>query len=126
MSPSRRRLHTRMRTKIRLTERAPQIIREAAVRRGNLLNRAYDSAPPVPSLPKWEATAPPVPAVLESEATAPPVSPVPESEVAGPSIPVSAHRDRYSAVDALVHTDSGLRLTAGRVADEVPPTYTPV
>ncbi|KAJ7133925.1 hypothetical protein C8R43DRAFT_1133163 [Mycena crocata] len=27
------------------------------------------------------------------------------------------------AADALIHTDSDLRLTAGRVVDELPPTY---
>ncbi|KAJ7676656.1 hypothetical protein DFH06DRAFT_1168764 [Mycena polygramma] len=30
---------------------------------------------------------------------------------------------RVEVVDTLVHTDSGLRLTAGRVVDELPPTY---
>ncbi|KAJ7764040.1 hypothetical protein DFH07DRAFT_1017029 [Mycena maculata] len=34
------------------------------------------------------------------------------------------HQDGYGGADALVHTDSGLRLTAGRrMVDELPPTY---
>ncbi|KAJ7107505.1 hypothetical protein C8R44DRAFT_858006 [Mycena epipterygia] len=36
---------------------------------------------------------------------------------------VRAHQAGYTETDALVHTDSGLRLTAGRVVEELPPTY---
>ncbi|KAJ6628078.1 hypothetical protein B0H10DRAFT_1991486 [Mycena sp. CBHHK59/15] len=36
---------------------------------------------------------------------------------------VRDHQDGYTVADSLVHTDSGLRLTAGRVIDELPPTY---
>ncbi|KAJ7175264.1 hypothetical protein C8R43DRAFT_600202 [Mycena crocata] len=36
---------------------------------------------------------------------------------------VQEHQLGHFAHDALVHTDSGLRLTAGRLVDELPPTY---
>ncbi|KAF8193549.1 hypothetical protein K438DRAFT_1828837 [Mycena galopus ATCC 62051] len=36
---------------------------------------------------------------------------------------VRNHQEGYSGADALLHTDSGLRLTAGRIVDELPPTY---
>ncbi|KAF7349078.1 hypothetical protein MVEN_01429800 [Mycena venus] len=36
---------------------------------------------------------------------------------------VRNHQEGYSGADALLHTDSGLRLTAGRIVDEFPPTY---
>ncbi|KAJ6572412.1 hypothetical protein DFH09DRAFT_1461880 [Mycena vulgaris] len=38
---------------------------------------------------------------------------------------VQAHQYGYGVTDSLVHTDSGLRLTAGREVHEVPPTYVP-
>jgi hypothetical protein len=36
---------------------------------------------------------------------------------------VREHQLGHVVTDSLVHTDSGLRLTAGRVVDELPPTY---
>ncbi|KAJ7451364.1 hypothetical protein FB451DRAFT_707408 [Mycena latifolia] len=39
---------------------------------------------------------------------------------------IREHETGYAmAADTLVHTDSGLRLTAGRVVEELPPTYVP-
>lgn len=36
---------------------------------------------------------------------------------------VRNHQEGYSGADSLLHTDSGLRLTVGRIVDELPPTY---
>ncbi|KAJ6502930.1 hypothetical protein C8R47DRAFT_1316869 [Mycena vitilis] len=39
------------------------------------------------------------------------------------TLALEEHERGAGVVDTLVHTDSGLRLTAGRVVDELPPTY---